>query len=151
MKLIKKLFNKLVRLAKEYILRDRNLIALRKWRSVNGDETLRYNYKLNSKSLVFDIGAYKGDFTDDIVKLFDCYVYLFEPVPQYFNYCKDRFKNNPKIKCFNFGLSEQDKHDFISIENDSSTTFRQTKHHQLKIYFKSMKNFFEKHNIKKLV
>ena len=150
MKLMKKFFNKLIRLIKEFIFRDRNLIAIRKWVAVNGDENLRYKYKLNTRSLVFDVGGYKGDFTDDIIKLFNCHVYLFEPVPSYFKYCKNRFKNNPNVTCFNFGLSDRDKHDIISIENDASSTIRQIESEKIKIKFKSISNFFKTQDIKNI-
>jgi FkbM family methyltransferase len=148
MRLINKFCNKLQRLFKEFIFRDRNLIANRKWLAINGDETLRYKYELNSRSLVFDVGGYKGDFTDDIIKLFDCHVYLFEPVPSHFKYCKNRFKKNPKVTCFNFGLSDRDKHDFISIENDASSTIRKFESPIIKIKFKSISNFFKTRDIK---
>lgn len=49
-------------------------------------------------SKVIDIGGYTGDYTQEIVKRFDCYVWVFEPNPQYADICRKRFDSNKKIK-----------------------------------------------------
>ena len=37
-----------------------------RWFADNGDRTHRLNYDLNSNSVVFDVGGYKGDFAFSI-------------------------------------------------------------------------------------
>jgi hypothetical protein len=36
------------------------------WKLLNKEEKLRYNYKLNKNSLVFDVGGYQGDWSAGI-------------------------------------------------------------------------------------
>lgn len=104
-----------------HIVRDEvHLMALR-WLKDNGDKTLRLDYPLTEESVVFDLGGYKGDFTQEIVNRFDCKVYLFEPVRAFYEICRNRFADNSKVQCFNFGLSSQSGSFFISKEDNASS------------------------------
>lgn len=95
-----------------------------RWFSDKGDETLRLDYPLGSNSLVFDLGGYLGDFTAKIAERYDCYVFLFEPSVHFFEKCVQRFKSNPKIRCFNYALSDEDGTVQLSRENDGSSISR---------------------------
>jgi FkbM family methyltransferase len=92
-----------------------------KWFAINGDVTLRLEYNLTSESIVFDLGGYEGDFAYQINKKYNCNVYLFEPSKKFYNACVERFENNAKIKCFNFGYSnENGEHNLSDDANGSS-------------------------------
>lgn len=117
-----KIIKKIVYLYKLYFKKDEFLTQAKKWLKDQGDKTLRLNYPINENSVVFDLGGYKGDFTAEISKRYNCRIYLFEPSPIFYNECKERFKENDNIKCFNFGLSSESKKAFLSNnENESST------------------------------
>ena len=60
-----------------------------------GDEGLRFDYELNSDSLVIDLGGYKGQWTSDIYARFNCRVLVFEPVAQFAASIAQRFRHNP--------------------------------------------------------
>ena len=89
--MLKKVIRRLVRLYKIFILKDKFLLAHKKWVKDNGDETLRLDYKLTKNSVVFDIGGYRGDFAESIYEKYNCTVYVFEPVQEYFEFIKKRF------------------------------------------------------------
>jgi FkbM family methyltransferase len=76
---------------------------------------------LGADSFVFDLGGYLGDFTAEIAGRYDCYVFLFEPSPQFFDQCVQRFKSNPKIKCFNYGLADEEGTFRLSKEDNASS------------------------------
>jgi FkbM family methyltransferase len=116
--------NKLKSLYRINILKDEFEIAASNWRKVKGDETLRINYPLTSDSIVFDLGGYKGDFAYTINNKYGCYVYIFEPSEKFFNECLNRFKNNPKIKCYNYGLSDKNGKFDLSNEDDGSSLLK---------------------------
>jgi len=97
------------------------------WYSINGDKTLRVEYDLNENSVVFDVGGYEGDWTAEIAARYSCNIYIFEPVPLFFNNIKNRFKQNGKITCFNFGLSSKNENVEIQIIKESSTIFKEVK------------------------
>ncbi|NWE45775.1 FkbM family methyltransferase [Pseudomonas gingeri] len=112
---------KLIHLYKMYVRRDRFLLEVDRWFKDEGDKKLRLNYELDSESIVFDLGGYQGDFAAEIYRKYSCNVYIFEPVQEFHNKCVERFKNYPKIKCFNYGLSSYDGWLNISLAENASS------------------------------
>ena len=49
---------------------------LKRWFNDNGPTKYRYGYNLNSDSIVFDVGAYRGEFARKIIRKFNCNVYM---------------------------------------------------------------------------
>ena len=105
----------------QYITKDFVIIERTRWYREKGDEKLRLNYKLNKDSIVFDIGGYIGDFSNLIYEKYKCYIYIFEPSPSFYKICLERFKDNPKILCFNYGLSDSEDEFHLSSENEASS------------------------------
>lgn len=118
--MLSKISNKLKQIFKLYIVKDPVVINAKKWFQDNGDNTLRLNYPLNQSSIVIDVGGYIGDYAEAINHKFGCQVLLFEPVPEFYQQCLDRFKNNPAISCYNYGLSS--KTDTLEIELDENAS-----------------------------
>jgi len=147
--MIKKILNKFVRSYKIYILKDKFLTAHKQWVKDKGDETLRYNYPLNKNSIVFDLGGYHGEFTQKIFDEYGCSIYVFEPVKEYCAIIENRFKNNSKIKVFNFGLSDKDEFMDILLNNDGSSTFLSEGKKET-IILKSVINFLKKEEINQI-
>jgi FkbM family methyltransferase len=83
------------------------------------------DYDLDENSIVFDVGGFKGDFASEIIKRFGCNVYIFEPSLVLYEICMDRFRDNPKVYCFNFGLSDSDGDFMLSREGDASSILRE--------------------------
>ena len=96
-----------------------------RWQKDKGDKTFRLNYDLNNESLVFDLGGYEGQWASDIFSKYLCKIYVFEPVLSFVDNIKKRFKNNSKIKIFNFGLGGDNKIVDIYLKNDGSSIFGQ--------------------------
>lgn len=122
-RVLKKITNRLVGYYKLYFLRDEFAQTLHRWFKDKGDKTLRLNYNLSKNSIVFDVGGYKGDFAYEINNKYQCHVYLFEPSLEFYNHCVKRFKTNPKIHCFNFGLSDEDGDFYLTKNDDASSIF----------------------------
>ena len=121
MNLLSKIKNKLVSLYRRYILRDPFLLEAARWFRDKGDETLRLNYPLTPESLVFDLGGYHGDFAAAVHERYGCKVYIFEPVPAFYQKCVDRFQCNHKIVCLNYGLSSVDGWLNIGLAENASS------------------------------
>lgn len=101
--------------------RDPVLMQPLRWRRDQGDVRLRLNYPLDSDSVVVDVGGYRGDFADQIHRKFGSHIYLFEPVPQFFELCRLRFADCPDVRCFDYGLSAETGHFAITNEADGSS------------------------------
>lgn len=91
-------------------------LEFRRWFQDNGDRTRLLDHDLNEKSVVFDIGGYTGEFTDDIFNKFGCNVYVFEPVQKFYSQLCERFDENSKVSIFNYGLAAQDIQSFINVD-----------------------------------
>lgn len=105
---LRKLYGRILRFYKLYIVKDSFTLEVTRWFRDRGDETLRLDYPLTEKSVVFDLGGYVGDFADEICKRYGCRVYVFEPHPRFYDKCVARFKSNPNILVFNYGVSDVD-------------------------------------------
>jgi hypothetical protein len=85
---------------------------------MNQDNTLRYNYDIDTNSLVFDVGGYKGEWAENIFNKYKCSIFIFELVKSFYDEICLKFANNDKIKVFNFGLSHHSQKLMISINDD---------------------------------
>jgi len=101
--------------------RHRALVA--KWYREGGEKTLRFSYPLTCESVVFDLGGYQGYFVREIVARYDPHVYVFEPVPEFFEHLVKEFAANPKAQMCNYGLSDGDSLSQMSLAGDSSTSY----------------------------
>lgn len=97
-----------------------------RWVQSSGDNTLRLDYKLNENSIVLDLGGYKGEWSEKIYNKYGCNIYVFEPVLEFFNQISEKFKNNEKIKFFNFGLSNRNDNIEIYLLDDASSVFSES-------------------------
>ncbi len=113
----------LLRMAGRIISPKKQEMRVKSWFDKNGDKTLRLNYKLTNNSIVFDVGAYQGDWASDIFSKYCCNIFCFEPVSQFAKKLQKRFECNKKIEIFNFGLSDTNKDVLISLAKDSSSMF----------------------------
>lgn len=120
--------NVLIRKVKNFVrrevLRDPFLLTAKRWFRDQGDSTLRVNYPLGADSVVWDVGGYKGDFAHELNSRYGCKVYLFEPVPHFYEQCVQRFKNNPSVVCLQYGLSDEDGEFEITDTGDASSFVR---------------------------
>lgn len=100
-----------------------NIAELHRFRSVDGNNTLRVLYPLDKSSQVFDLGGYHGEWTAQIHGLYGCEIHVFEPIPELYENIKQKFKDSSNIKVFNFGLSDRNAELKISLANDGSSFY----------------------------
>jgi FkbM family methyltransferase len=146
MNFIKKVIYRMHRIYKIYILKDQFLISVARWFKDKGDETLRLDYRLNKDSIVFDLGGYKGEFSEIIHQKYKSKIFIFEPVSSFFKILQKKFINNNDIKLFNFGLSNKDETIEISLSDDSSSIhIVSDKKEEIELI--SITDFIKRHNI----
>lgn len=148
-RVLKLVFNRLKKLIFIHVFRDKFLLAHRKWVKDKGDSTLRLNYNLTSESVVFDLGGYKGDFSEKIYAQYQCNIYIFEPVASFYKDICERFRGNNKIKVFNFGLSDEGSSIEINLNNDGSSIFISRGEVEI-IEVTNITSFIEQNNIYKV-
>lgn len=87
------------------------------------EEKMRYDYALNSKSLVLDIGAYEGHFAALIHNKYACDVSMFEPLTENYHKCMRVLSVMPVFRVYKKGVGGSNKKELIHIENDRSGKF----------------------------
>lgn len=92
---------------------------------LDGDKKFLIKHNLNSNSIVFEVWWYTGVFADLMIKLYNPYIYIFEPVQEYYNILQKKYSDNKKIKIFWFWLSDKDVTISIGKSNDWSSIFKQ--------------------------
>lgn len=128
------------------ISRIRQKIRTLAYFKANGNKTLRVNYDLNKNSVVFDVGGYEGDWANDIFEKYACNIHIFEPVPVFAENIKKRFAGNNKIIVHQFGLSKENSEQKMSLDENSSSLYKQTGN-EIEIKLVKADEFFLKNNI----
>ena len=148
-KLPAKIINKINRFYKLYIKRDSCIITDNQWLKDNGDDTLRVDYPLSENSIVFDVGGYMGEWSLKIVDRYNPHIYIFEPVPEFYSIIVERFRGNPKVSVYNFGLSNIDMIAKMSVSKDGSSVYRDGDD-KIDMYLKDIFSFLNKEGINKI-
>ena len=121
-KLIKQIGHPFSKFYKLYIVKDEFTIQMKKWFADRGDQNLRLNYpELTTDSIVFDLGGYLGDFTAAIIERYNCKAYIFEPHPEYFSKCTERFSSYKNVMVLNYGLADKNGEFLLSNRSDGSS------------------------------
>jgi FkbM family methyltransferase len=108
---------------KKFFPTDRDRV-IRRWKSDQGDETLRLDYELNSRSVVLDLGGYRGEWASDIHVRYGCTVHVFEPVQSFAEGIVSRFQGNKSIHVHHCGLGKSTRAERIGLSADASSMFQ---------------------------
>lgn len=100
-------------------------LGVREWNTADGsDERLRYEFPLNSNSVIVDLGGYKGQWASDIFSRYSCVVHVFEPVAEFAAAIRDRFYLNPKVIVHEVALGRLPRTELITLCADGSSVLR---------------------------
>lgn len=119
------------------------------WFLINGDNTLRLRYTLDTSSVVLDLGGYKGDWAAQIWNLYKPSLYIFEPYKPYCDSIKNRFNGNDKIKVFEFGLGAKKEELAFSVAENASSVFNAGEKTEF-IQIESISQFIRENEIKNI-
>jgi FkbM family methyltransferase len=93
------------------------------WHADRGDETLKLDFPLNASSVVFDVGAYTGLWSEAMSKRYSCRIQAFEPVRRFYLAAAKRLGSHPNVQVHNFGLWTSRRTMEVGISEDSSGLF----------------------------
>lgn len=141
--------NYLLQFYKLKIIKDPFAITANQWFKDNGDSNLRLDYPLNKNSVVFDVGGYMGEWSENIVNLYNPHMYIFEPVPIYYSKILHKLNSDSKISVYNFGLSDKNQSAKIALINDASSVYKNN-NAQINIYLKDIYDFLKENDISKI-
>lgn len=84
-------------------------------------EASRYDYPLDAESVVFDCGAYEGDFARAIAHRYGCRVFAFEPCRRFFEIARATVKAFPNVVVYNFAVGGSTRDAELAVRGDSTS------------------------------
>jgi FkbM family methyltransferase len=115
--------NRVWLLFKTRVWPDRRNLGVSLWLLDNPREEARYAYPLSSDSVVLDVGGYRGEWSAEIVRRYDPFVHIFEPIPEFAAELAVRFASNPKVTVHAFGLGDTDGLQLMAEIGDASSAY----------------------------
>lgn len=96
-----------------------------KWESEGATEKLYLKRDLiGPDSVVFDIGGYKGEWAEAMVRQYDPHIYIFEPVVGWVQDLARKFNNNPKVRIYPYGLASESGFHNLYLQGSGSSLYR---------------------------
>ncbi len=103
-----------------------------KWETVR--DVLMYDWPfLTPESIVFEVGAFHGLWTDVISSKYGCTVHAFEPISSHYEQLVSRVSHHGKAHCYNYGLGSSSRQDKISVSGDASSILIGDRNMKIKI------------------
>lgn len=120
--------------------RERNFLE---WEQDGGPEKMIAFQGIGKDSYVFDIGLYKGWWSEQIYSRYGCILYGFEPIWQYFEEARNRLTRlTSRVNLFNYGVGGHTRSEYIALLGDSSSIFR-SHNNKYSVTIKSIKEILE--------
>jgi FkbM family methyltransferase len=116
------------------------------WYADGGDDRFRFDYDLDERSLVVDLGGYEGQWASDLYARQRCRIAIFEPVARFARNIEARFRKNKDITVFACGLGASSRTETIYVHGASSSTHKkQAQSEQIELV--DVQQWFEEHGI----
>jgi FkbM family methyltransferase len=90
------------------------------WDYQGCEEKLLLTHDLTEDSIVYEVGGYTGEWAREIVDRYDPHMFIFEPVPEFCETLRRRFKHNQKVRIHTFGLLGSDMFAPMMINGSAS-------------------------------
>ena len=93
-----------------------------RWVNDNGDYTHNITYNLTENSVIMDLGGYTGVWAQQMIEKYNPYVYILEPVTNFYEGMVTKFSNNNKVRLMNVGIGTENKDGFIFMSGDATSS-----------------------------
>jgi len=120
----------------------------KKWIEDDGESKYRFNFNLNENSIVFDVGGYVGDWSDEIYRRYECTIHVFEPIQQFLDIINKKLSDNKKILVHSIALSDVTGLYPVSVIGDQSTLY--VNENKMNIWCMDILKFMNDHKIKEV-
>ena len=101
------------------------------WFAIDGDNKYLLKHRLNSKSIVFEVGGYTGVFTGKLLKRYQPQIYVFEPVKQFVKELNRKFGKKKNVFIYDFGLGASNKQVEFNLVEDETSLYRKSEKTEL--------------------
>jgi FkbM family methyltransferase len=87
------------------------------------DPNLLVDADIDASSIVLDIGAFVGDWSEAIARRYGSRIYAFEPNPNALGKLRRRVGDNPDVQIFEIGLGARDEETTLMLDGPGSSTY----------------------------
>jgi len=144
---IKRVFRLGRLLYRSLFIRDENTLEHLRWQKDNASLAFYLSHPLDRSSIVFDVGGYTGKFAQMILHRYDCHLFVFEPVTEFFIQLAKRVPPSPRVQLFNYGLGANTSEVRMKL-NDNSSKVLDGGSTGISIQIVSFKDFVTQHNVR---
>lgn len=81
------------------------------------------DHDLTAQSLVLDVGAYTGEWSQEIYTRYQPRIVAFEPAPQFYQQMHEAFLDRPKVSVYKFGLSNSNRKTSMDLRGLGTSEF----------------------------
>lgn len=120
------------------------------WSAIDGDHTLRLDYELNRDSVVFDLGGYKGEWSEQIYNRYMCRIFVFEPVPSFAAQIVERFRGNNNVTVCDFALGPKNTVLSLVLSENATSSYSSSDGDAIQAEMKEFVAFLEQREIQKI-
>lgn len=115
----------------------------------NNEKQICTNYNLTNQSIIFDVGAYHGNWSYEMYQKYNCIIYCFEPTSLGFSKLQNKLSELNNIFLYQIGLGGTTREENIVISNDGSSLFIEGNGKE-KINIVSMSDMLKKIDVQKI-
>jgi FkbM family methyltransferase len=121
-----------------------------RWNKDNGNSNLVANYPLTEDSWVIELGGYKGEWTNRIVKNYKSNILVVEPIKEFCKSIIESQGTNPKVIVENNGISTEERVTQLSFNGDASSEYLEQTNEKRDITCYTLDYYMSKYNIDKV-
>ena len=121
-----------------------------RWNQDNGNLNLVANYPLTEDSWVIELGGYKGEWTNRIVKNYKSNILVVEPIKEFCQSIIESQGTNPKVIVENNGISTEERVTQLSFNGDASSEYLEQANEKRDITCYTLDYYMSKYNIDKV-
>ncbi|MAT91353.1 MAG: hypothetical protein CME59_02005 [Halioglobus sp.] len=91
--------------------------------AVGENSQLLHEAPIDDDSLVLDVGAFIGEWAEEIIARYNPRILAFEPDPRNFRQLQQKLGDNPKVSCHEYGLGDSNETLPMALQWMGSTVF----------------------------
>ena len=95
--------------------------SIGRFRRDGWNRLLLKDLQLNSDSVAFDVGGYRGDYTASLLELYGCRVHVFEPVGMFADHLDRRFGRDSRVMVHRAALGARAGTFQLDLREDATT------------------------------
>lgn len=120
----RQIFKRTVSNCINWVLPRKFLSPIRQFTRDGHNEVLFRDLELTSNSVVLEFGGYIGEFSEEILRRFDCQLHVFEPVQLFADSLEKRFEGNGKVSIYDYAVGLKQRDFFLVLDGEATSEFR---------------------------